>query len=308
MIEIVNLHKSYGQIKALDGINLSITEKCIFGLLGLNGAGKTTLVSILNGLTQFDSGKIEVMGMPLPDKILNIRKQTAFIPQQLAFYDKLTVIENLLFFSKMYLLRTAERQNNIDRAIHINNLQEVINQRAFTLSGGQKRRLNIAIGLLNNPKLIYFDEPTVGVDPQARNIILDTILGFKEEGITVIYTSHYLAEIEKICDKIAIVDKGKIIIHGDTQALISSQNNDFIKIRLARPLASDFSDHIKNILEIFIDDDMHHLVIQDGDTTILADLMILLKQHDVKILKIEYGNDALESLFLNLTTMERAQC
>ena len=207
MIEISNVHKKYADIKALDGLSLKIKEGSIFGLLGVNGAGKSTILSILNGLTKIDSGEIKVFGLDIKKDIKKIRDISSIVPQNLAFYEQLTVKENLDFFAD---IQHVEKEN-YDRAIKINFLSELLNQKASTLSGGQKRRLNIAIGILNNPKIIYFDEPTVGIDPKSRNEILDSIKAYKDLGITVIYTSHYMNEIEKICDEVAIISNGKLI-------------------------------------------------------------------------------------------------
>ena len=164
MIKISNVSKSYGDKKALDSLSLEIKEGSVFGLLGVNGAVKTTLLSILNGLIDIDSGDIEIFGLDIKHHLKDIKNISSIIPQSLAFYEKLTVKENLDFFASVQ----SAKAEDIARAIEINSLSTLLNQTASTLSGGQKRRLNIAIGLLNNPKVIYFDEPTVGVDPKSR--------------------------------------------------------------------------------------------------------------------------------------------
>ncbi len=217
MIKIQNIVKNYGDIKALNNLSFEIKKGTIFGLLGVNGAGKSTILSILNGLTPISSGEISVFGLDIKKDIKKIKDISSIIPQNLAFYGQLTVKENLDFFSK---IQNATKEN-FQRAIEINGLEQVLNQRASTLSGGQQRRLNIAIGLLNNPQIIYFDEPTVGIDPKSRNEILDSIKGYKDLGITVLYTSHYMNEVQKICDEVAIISHGKLV----TQELISETSN-----------------------------------------------------------------------------------
>lgn len=207
MIKISNVVKSYGKIKALDGFSLEIKKGSIFGLLGVNGAGKSTILSMLNGLIKATSGDIEVFGLDMKKDKKKIKKISSIIPQNLAFYEQLTVKENLDFFAKIQ----NAKEENMQRAIEINSLEDLLNQRALILSGGQKRRLNIAIGLLNSPQIIYFDEPTVGIDPKSRNEILESIRGYKELGITVVYTSHYMNEVEMICDEVAIISKGKLV-------------------------------------------------------------------------------------------------
>ena len=225
MIKVSNVVKKYDDFKALDGLSLEIKKGTIFGLLGVNGAGKSTILSILNGLSRFDSGEIEVFGLDIKKDIKKIKEISSIVPQNLAFYEKLTVKENLDFFAKIQ----NATQENFQRAIKINALEDLLNQRASTLSGGQKRRLNIAIGLLNNPQIIYFDEPTVGIDPKSRNEILDSIKGYKDLGITVVYTSHYMNEIEKICDDVAIISSGKLVEQGSLETLFSSKDSTLEK-------------------------------------------------------------------------------
>jgi ABC-2 type transport system ATP-binding protein len=225
MIKISNLSKSYGSNKALDNLSLTIKDGSIFGLLGVNGAGKSTLLSILNGLNTQDSGDIEIFGFDIKKDVKKIKEISSIIPQHLAFYDKLSVKENLDFFAK---IQSASKEN-YERAIDVNNLRELLDQRASTLSGGQKRRLNIAIGLLNDPKVIYFDEPTVGIDPKSRNEILDSIRTYKDMGITVVYTSHYMNEVEKICDEVAIISHGKLIEQGSLDEILSKKDSSLEK-------------------------------------------------------------------------------
>ena len=221
MIKISNVSKSYGDLKALNNLSLTIKKGSIFGLLGVNGAGKSTLLSILNGLSEYDSGEIKVFGLDIKKDKKKIKEISSIVPQNLAFYEKLTVRENLDFFSD---IQYATKEN-YDRAVKINDLSTIMDQEASTLSGGQKRRLNIAIGLLNNPQIIYFDEPTVGIDPKSRNEILDSIKAYKKLGITVIYTSHYINEIEKICDDVAIISKGELIEQGSLSDILSDKTN-----------------------------------------------------------------------------------
>lgn len=226
MIKVSNISKSYGDIKALDNLSLEIKKGTIFGLLGVNGAGKSTLLSILNGLSGFDSGSIEVFGLDIKKDKKKIKEISSIVPQNLAFYEKLTVKENLDFFAK---IQHATKEN-YNRAIEINDLSKLLDQEAGTLSGGQKRRLNIAIGILNNPQIIYFDEPTVGIDPKSRNEILDSIKSYKDLGITVVYTSHYMNEIEKICDEVAIISNGKLIEQSSIENLQTNLEEHFLDI------------------------------------------------------------------------------
>ena len=224
MIKISNVTKSYGDKNALDNLTLEIKKGSIFGLLGVNGAGKSTLLSVLNGLTNIDSGSIKVFGLDIQQDIKQIKTISSIIPQNLAFYEKLTVKENLDFFAKV---QDATKEN-YNKAITINKLSNLLHQEASTLSGGQKRRLNIAIGLLNNPQIIYFDEPTVGIDPKSRNEILDSIKSYKNLGISVIYTSHYMNEIEKICNEVAIISAGKLVEQNSIKKLTTNLESHFL--------------------------------------------------------------------------------
>jgi ABC-2 type transport system ATP-binding protein len=228
-IKVQNVTKRYGDINALDGLSLEIKKGRIFGLLGVNGAGKSTLLSVLNGLTAIDEGRVEVFGLDLEKEIRKIRSISSIVPQNLAFYEKLTVRENLDFFSDIQQASEAHYK----KAIEINDLSKLLEQEASTLSGGQKRRLNMAIGLLNDPQIIYFDEPTVGIDPKSRNDILDSIKAYKDLGITVVYTSHYMNEIEKICDDVAVIAKGKLIEQGTLAEILQSRSETLEKHFLA---------------------------------------------------------------------------
>ncbi len=225
LIQVSNVVKKYGTINALNGLSLEIKEGRIFGLLGVNGAGKSTILSILNGLTDIDSGNVNVFGFDLHKDKKKIKEISSIVPQNLAFYEKLTVQENLDFFSKIQKA-TKEHYN---KAIEINDLSMFLKQEAATLSGGQKRRLNMAIGMLNNPKIIYFDEPTVGIDPKSRNDILDSIKSYKDLGITVVYTSHYMNEIEKICDDVAVISQGKLVEQGELKDILLRQDDTLEK-------------------------------------------------------------------------------
>lgn len=286
MIKITNLSKSYGDKKALDNLSLNIKEGSIFGLLGVNGAGKTTLLSILNGLITQDSGEIEFFGLDMKESKAKVKTLSSIIPQHLAFYENLSVKENLDFFSDV---QNATKEH-YDKAVEINSLESLLNQKASTLSGGQKRRLNIAIGLLNNPKVIYFDEPTVGIDPKSRNEILDSIKAYKEFGITVVYTSHYMNEIEKICDEVAIISNGKLIEQNSLENLISNRDSEKITIEVI------YSDNLKSLDLTLIGE----ATIEIKETELCATLE-LLKQSNISLKHINYGSTDLEKHFLDIT-------
>ncbi len=286
MIKISNLTKTYGDKKALDSLSLEIQEGSIFGLLGVNGAGKTTLLSILNGLFDADSGEIEMFGFDMKHNKKEIKTISSIIPQNLAFYENLSVKENLDFFAD---IQKATKED-YEKAVEVNSLSSLLNQKASTLSGGQKRRLNIAIGLLNNPKVIYFDEPTVGVDPKTRNEILDSIKEYKKFGITVVYTSHYMTEIERICDEVAIISEGKLIEQDTLENLLTNKVSDKVSV------------------EVIYRDVLDSLNLECSDkTTIetseaeLASVLDALKNSDIPIKQVRYGSTNLEKHFLDIT-------
>ena len=289
MIKISNVSKYYGDKKALDSLSLEIKEGSIFGLLGVNGAGKTTILSILNGLISMDEGEIEVFGYDMKRSQKDIKNISSIIPQHLAFYENLSVKENLDFFAK---IQKASKED-YEKALEINSLTPLLNQLASTLSGGQKRRLNIAIGLLNNPKVIYFDEPTVGVDPKSRNEILDSIKNYKNLGITVIYTSHYMTEIEKICDEVAIINDGKLVEQNTLENLLSNKVSDLISIEVI------YKEVLKTLNVTFIDESTLQTTADE-----LFDTINLLNTSEVPIKQIRYGATNLEKYFLNVTGVE----
>jgi len=286
MIEISNITKKYGSLKALDDLSLTIKEKTVFGLLGVNGAGKSTLLSVLNGLIKVDSGIVKVFGLDLAYHKKEIKEISSIIPQHLAFYENLSVKENLDFFSKIQ----KASKNNIDKAIEVNRLNELLNQKSHTLSGGQKRRLNIAIGLLNNPKIIYFDEPTVGLDPKSRNEILDSIKTYKELGVSVVYTSHYMNEIERICDEVAIIDKGKLIKQDLLDNLLSDKLSDKILIEII------YSDKVESLNLNLVSDS----IVQTNKEELFF-VIEKLNEHKINIKQIKYGASNLEKYFLEVT-------
>ncbi|WP_417332912.1 ABC transporter ATP-binding protein [Halarcobacter sp.] len=281
-IVIKNLCKSYKGNLVLDNLNLEIKQGSLFGLLGPNGAGKTTLVSILNFLIPKDSGTILVNDMDLDKDENNIKSICSIVPQTYAFYPKLTAFENLEFFGSLYGLKKESLKKRIDYCIEVTSLEKYINKQAHTFSGGLKRRLNIAIGLLNSPKILYLDEPTVGIDPQSRKYILNVIKKINEkENTTIIYTSHYMEEVEYLCDEIAILDKSKIILQEKKEKLL--QKNSLIKIK-------------------FLDEEIE-IDTKDGFDNFTKTVAKLEKENK-PIENIDFGYKNLEDMFLNLTKQD----
>ncbi|MCF8057274.1 MAG: ABC transporter ATP-binding protein [Desulfocapsa sp.] len=300
MISIKNLLKSYDGHIALNHIDLHVDKGVIFGLLGPNGAGKSTLVSILNGLTAFQEGTIEIFGMDLQKNLKAIRRRSTFIPQSLALYENLSVIENLRFFAGLQNINGPALRDSIEYAISVNQLHPFIEQKAATLSGGQKRRLNIAIGLLNKPEILYFDEPTIGIDPESRGEILSTIRSFKEDNKTVIYTSHYMDEIEKICDEAAILDHGNMVDQGRLETMLQGTKNQSAVIELVFSSRLQLAQLVQTVTDVKVIDD-NTLLLEQQDSTKMAKLLTALEEEKLPIKQIRYQSVSLESLFISLT-------
>jgi ABC-2 type transport system ATP-binding protein len=223
IIRIENLSKTYrgSEQPALNNISLSIPKNEIFGLLGPNGAGKTTTLSILCGFIKMDSGSVYINGMTIGKGSNEIKKLIGFVPQEIALYETLTPVENLRFFGKMYGLEKNRLNKRIDECLALMGLEKSRNKVIKTFSGGMKRRLNLLAGILHEPKILFLDEPTVGIDVQSRTVIIAHLKELNKKGMTIIYTSHYLEEAEQFCTSIAIIDAGEIIVNGRPKELIS---------------------------------------------------------------------------------------
>lgn len=219
VIRIDNLVKRYGNFVALDHLKIEINEGEIFGLLGPNGSGKTTTISCLLALLKYDKGEIDIFGEKMTPDSYELKRNIGIVPQEIAVFDELTVRQNIDYFCGLYVNDKRRRKKLVGRAIEFVGLEKYIKMYPKQLSGGLLRRLNIACGIAHEPKIIIMDEPTVAVDPQSRNSILEGIKRLNAEGATIIYTSHYMEEIEQICSKIAIIDKGQCIAYGTKEEL-----------------------------------------------------------------------------------------
>ncbi len=219
IVKVEGLVKRYDKLIALDYLDLEVKEGEIFGLLGPNGSGKTTAINCILSLLKYDKGTIEVFGKPMGPDAYHIKKDIGIIMQNVAVFDELTVYENISYFCSLYIKDPAEVKRLTEEAIGFVSLEEYRKFYPKKLSGGLLRRLNIACGIVHKPKLIILDEPTVAVDPQSRNKILEGIKKLNEEGATIIYTSHYMEEVEQLCSNIAIIDKGKVIAQGTKEEL-----------------------------------------------------------------------------------------
>jgi linearmycin/streptolysin S transport system ATP-binding protein len=211
MLEAVHLRKAFGAIVAVDDVSLRLEPGRILGLLGPNGAGKTTTVSIIAGLVTPDRGEVRIEGRTMAGDTDPLKRRIGLIPQDLALYDELTARDNLRFFGALYNLAGTALEDAIDKALAIVGLSDRSRDRVKTFSGGMKRRLNLAAGLLHNPDVLLLDEPTVGVDPQSRNAIFENLEALRRQGKALLYTTHYMEEAERLADRIVIIDNGRII-------------------------------------------------------------------------------------------------
>ncbi len=221
LLRCSGLRKSYGERIAVDGVGFEIGAGETYGLLGPNGAGKTTTISMVCGLLEPDGGEIQVAGKPMEINATDTKKAIGYVPQDLAIYPDLTARENLAFFAKLYELESTARGERVAAILDVTGLADRADERTDKFSGGMKRRLNIGIGLLHEPRLLVLDEPTVGVDPQSRNAILDSVERLSSQGMAVLYTTHYMEEAERLCDRVGIIDEGVIRAEGTRRELVA---------------------------------------------------------------------------------------
>ena len=222
MINVSNLRKTFDSIDALKGISFNIQQSECYGLLGPNGAGKTTTISIMSTVVEPDEGEVKISGYDLKKNPLECKKNIGVVTQEIALYNELSAYDNLLFWGGLYNVPKMELIKIIDETVNMFGLTDRKNDKVKTYSGGMKRRVNIASALLHNPKVLFMDEPTVGIDPQSRNLIFEVVEKLRKEGMTIVYTTHYMEEAERLCDHIGILDNGKIIAQGTLDELRTS--------------------------------------------------------------------------------------
>ncbi len=303
LIEIKNLVRRYKDNYAVNGVDLCIGEGEIFGLLGPNGAGKSTTLGCLIGLIPCDSGSIEIFGKKFTGAERDIRREIGYVPQDLAFFEELSAVDNVTYWGKLYGLRGSALKDSVKEALERTGLWERRKEQAKNYSGGMKRRLNIACAIVHHPKILLMDEPTVGVDPQSRNSILDTIRELNHNGTTVIYTSHYMEEIEAICSKVAIMDFGKIIAMGTVEELIASAATTTHMTLHFRELTQELLQLLRklpSVLSCERQEESVDLTLQKGDWS-FSSLVSRLSEAGYEIIGAEIEKPSLESVFLQLT-------
>lgn len=304
IVLLKDLVKSYGKHVAVDNLNLTVNQGEIYGILGPNGAGKSTTINMITGLLTPSSGEVHIFQQKLTKNSKSIKGNIGIVPQDIAIYEDLTAIENVMFFGSLYNLKRQHLKENAKRALEFVGLSERAKEKPSSFSGGMKRRLNIACAIVHNPKLIIMDEPTVGIDPQSRNHILDSIKKLRDMGSTIIYTSHYMEEIQHICTNIAIIDHGKLIVEGTLQDILTKYSSDnVINIQFMSPICKEDATCIENIdgvKKVLIKDKMI-IVENDKDVNNLDKIIAPLINKNFSIVNIEKKHNDLEAIFLNLT-------
>ncbi len=303
VVKIENLVKRYKELIALDHFNLEIQKGEIFGLLGPNGSGKTTTINCLLSLLKYDKGSIEIFGQQMTPDNYDIKRRIGIVMQNVAVFEELNVYENIDYFCGLYIKDKTLRRQYVEEAIEFAGLGEFVKFRPKKLSGGLLRRLNIACGIAHKPELIILDEPTVAVDPQSRNRILEGIVELNKKGATIIYTSHYMEEVEQICTRIAIMDKGKNIALGTSDELKSMiRNSETIKIHIPA-LEDSMLEEIRKFEHLYQAEYTDGLLTlsYDGGKHNLIRILDYLKSKDVSFGKVTSEQPTLNDVFLAIT-------
>ena len=301
-----NLHKHFDDIKAVQGVSFQIAEGEIYSLLGPNGAGKTTTISMLTGLISPTEGDAQIGGRSVVKDVNEVKKLIGVVPQEIALYPTITARENLVFWGRMYGLSGGELNESVKQALDLAGLADRANDKVETYSGGMKRRLNIAVGLLHAPRIIFMDEPTVGIDPQSRRRILDTVKELNSQGMAVLYTTHYMEEAEELSHRIGIIDHGKLIAQGSLSELTNLVGkSDTIRLTLD---TGEFeietcAAEIENLpgVDAAHGEGDHMLVQAPSANGVLASILSHLAASKVHVKSLQVEEPNLEAVFLHLT-------
>ena len=301
LLDVRDVRKTYGTLTALDGVSFSVMPGELFGLLGPNGAGKTTLLSILSCLGLPTSGEVRVNGERVSSGNLDVRRLIGIVPQDLAIYEQLTARENLMFFGELFGLGGASLRNRAGELLAAVGLEARGNDRVVTFSGGMKRRLNLAIALVHGPRLLLLDEPTVGVDPQSRNLIFEEVRRLNAGGLTVVYTSHYMEEVQALCTRIGIIDRGKLQAC-DTLSGLLQKLQGLVRCRLGG-LSPALRGRLAEIPGCTLRETAEgDLELHGSDVKgMLIRLIAVLNEANVELIHLETEEPNLERVFLHLT-------
>lgn len=307
VVEVSNLVKKYGSLTALDGFSMELHKGEVLGLLGPNGSGKTTAINCILSLLSFESGSIKIFDKEMSPDAYDIKRDIGVVMQNVAVFDELTVYENIDYFCGLYITDKKERKKAVEDAIEFTGLEDYRKFLPKKLSGGLLRRLNIACGIAHKPKLIFLDEPTVAVDPQSRNAILEGILKLNASGATVLYTSHYMEEVEQICSRIIIMDKGKVIASGtkdELKGMIKAGEKITVEILSKEEIDLDAIKVMPGILSVELKQETssNHLVIKsERGTNNLAAVIKYLTGINIETGRIYSEPPTLNDVFLEIT-------
>jgi ABC-2 type transport system ATP-binding protein len=303
VLECRGLRKRYGHRQAVDGVSFRVGQGETYGLLGPNGAGKTTTISMLCGIIERDAGDVVVAGEPVRTDRAGAKAAVGYVPQEIALYPDLSGRENLRFFGRLQGLGGAELDRRVEAVLAVVGLADRAGDRVGSYSGGMQRRANIAAGLVHSPKLLVLDEPTVGVDPQSRNAILESIEALGTEGMAVLYTTHYMEEAERLCDRIGIIDEGRIIAEGTRRELVAGiGEHDRLRIHGQGDLVrfAEACAGLDGVVEATATDGAVEVLARDGRRT-LAPVVAAAERLGVEISGIDVVEPDLEAVFLRLT-------
>src|SRR5262245_15017808 len=301
VLEVIDVSKRFGRFEALRGVSLRVEAGELFGLLGPNGAGKTTLLNILACLSDPSAGSVRLFGKPLSRGDLSVRPLVGIATQDLAIYAELTARENLAFFGRLYGLGGPELLTRMHEVLELTALRERADDRVGTFSGGMKRRLNLGVSVMHRPKVLYLDEPTAGVDPQSRHHIFGQVRALSAAGVTIVYTSHYMEEVQALCPRIAILDHGKVIA-SDTRNNLLRRLDGTLTIRVNRdlPAVADRVGRLPGVKVLSAADDTLTLAAQDVNWLTLQ-VVAILRELGIELLVLEAKESTLEQVFLHLT-------
>ncbi|NLY77698.1 MAG: ABC transporter ATP-binding protein [Tissierellia bacterium] len=306
IVKVKNVVKRYSEKLALDHFNMEVKEGEILGLLGPNGCGKTTAINCILSLLNFDKGEIQLFGQKMTPNSYDIKRQIGLVPQEVSVFENLTVRENIDYFCGLYVDDKNTRRRYVDEAIEFVGLKDYVKYYPKKLSGGLKRRLNIACGIVHKPKLIFLDEPTVAVDAQSRNFILEGIRKLNQEGSTIIYTTHYLEEAEMLCSRIIIMDNGKDLVSGTTEelkAMITTSEKIVVSFLSLEDEMIDSMHKIPHVVDIEKKGEDLIIKFENGNNN-LSNLISFITEHKLTYRKLYSQLPTLNDVFLELTGRE----
>jgi ABC-2 type transport system ATP-binding protein len=305
MLEVNHLRKSFGKAEVVKGVTFTVDKGEAFGLLGPNGAGKSTIISMICGLLPYDEGEIKVDGFSVKHHQMEIKRKIGVVPQDIALYPTMSARDNLLFWGKMYGLSGKQVAKKANEVLEFVGLHDRAKDKIETFSGGMKRRINIGAALMHKPELLIMDEPTVGIDPQSRNHILETVNELNKQGMTIIYTSHYMEEVEFLCERIGIIDHGEVIAIGTKDDLVKRlSGGTVVKIEVTHfqnRLIDDLNT-LPLVEKVMVNEDKTELeIFVSSGHQALGELVSTAIKNNVVVLSIKVQEPNLETLFLQLT-------